>query len=185
MSDLINRTDAIKAVISADPKDREYHYYKHFAVKALEETPSAEFSKDDLVLRKQVKELVNDMFYHVSKEGLLAEIKALPSAEAVSREDYHNLLMATNDIDRALREYQAKEENEANQNNGRLINAEAKSKTEVARGEWIRKVKEFGHYMLFWHECDQCGSRPPINQFTEQEWLSKFCPCCGAKMKGK
>ena len=37
-------------------------------------------------------------------------IKALPSAEAVSRKDYHNLLTASNDIDRALREYQAKEE---------------------------------------------------------------------------
>ena len=36
-------------------------------------------------------------------------IEAL-SADVVSREDYHNLLMASNDIDRALREYQAKDE---------------------------------------------------------------------------
>ena len=40
----------------------------------------------------------------------IARIKMLPSADAVSREDYHNLLMASNDIDRALREYQEKEE---------------------------------------------------------------------------
>jgi hypothetical protein len=39
-----------------------------------------------------------------------ATISALPSADAVSREDYHNLLTASNDIDRALKEYQAKEE---------------------------------------------------------------------------
>lgn len=37
--------------------------------------------------------------------------KEYSSADAVSREDYHNLLMASKDIDRALREYQAKEEN--------------------------------------------------------------------------
>lgn len=33
------------------------------------------------------------------------------SADAVSRETYHNLVTASNDIDRALREYQDKEEN--------------------------------------------------------------------------
>jgi len=38
---LISKEDAIEAVMSADPKDREYHYYKHIAVKVLEEIPSA------------------------------------------------------------------------------------------------------------------------------------------------
>ena len=37
-------------------------------------------------------------------------IEAL-SADTVSREAYHNLVTASNDIDRALREYQDKEEN--------------------------------------------------------------------------
>lgn len=37
-------------------------------------------------------------------------LKANVVSHAVSREDYHNLLTALDDIDRALREYQAKEE---------------------------------------------------------------------------
>lgn len=81
-ADLISRADAIEAVESANPKDKEYHYYKHFAVEALEEIPSAEFPKGDLVSMEQVIELVDDMFYHIPKEGLLAEIKALQSADA-------------------------------------------------------------------------------------------------------
>lgn len=47
--------------------------------------------------------------YSIQVEAYNMAIEAL-SAEAVSREDYHNLLMASNDIDRALREYQEKEE---------------------------------------------------------------------------
>ena len=42
MSDLISRADAIEAVESADPKDREYHYYKHIAIGVLSALPSAE-----------------------------------------------------------------------------------------------------------------------------------------------
>ena len=47
---------------------------------------------------------------HQKTKDVIDALSALPSAEAVSREDYHNLLTASNDIDRALREYQAKEE---------------------------------------------------------------------------
>ena len=57
-----------------------------------------------------------DMWGVYTAEAVEA-IKALPSDEAVqaddtvSRETYHNLVTASNDIDRALREYQDKEEN--------------------------------------------------------------------------
>jgi len=40
--DFISRADAIEAIASAEPKDNEYHYYKHFAIKILSEIPSAE-----------------------------------------------------------------------------------------------------------------------------------------------
>ncbi len=49
----------------------------------------------------------------LDREQVIDILSALPSADAVSREDYHNLLTATEDIDRALREYQAKEEADA------------------------------------------------------------------------
>ena len=38
--DLISRADAIEAIASAEPKDNEYHYYKHIAIKILSEIPS-------------------------------------------------------------------------------------------------------------------------------------------------
>ena len=54
----------------------------------------------------------------------------------------------------------------------------------AVQGEWARKEKEIndcdGHRVFSWYECDQCGSRPPINKFTKQDW--NFCPNCGAKM---
>lgn len=40
--DLISRADAIEAIASAEPKDNEYHYYKHIAIKILSEIPSTE-----------------------------------------------------------------------------------------------------------------------------------------------
>ena len=46
----------------------------------------------------------------VTHQALNMAIEAL-SADTVSRETYHNLVTASNDIDRALREYQDKEEN--------------------------------------------------------------------------
>ena len=46
-----------------------------------------------------------------TKDAVARELMALPSADAVSREVYHNLVTASNDIDRALREYQEAEEN--------------------------------------------------------------------------
>lgn len=64
-----------------------------------------------------------------------------------------------------------------------------KISAEAVRGEWVcseRAVKYYGDDIVgysYWHECSQCGSRPPKNVFTKQEWLSNFCPNCGAKMK--
>lgn len=43
--DLISRADAIGAIASAEPKDNEYHYYKHIAIKILSEIPSIEEDK--------------------------------------------------------------------------------------------------------------------------------------------
>ena len=61
---------------------------------------------------------------------------------------------------------------------------------ETVQGEWVRcegEIKDWEGNIVgyfYWYECDQCGSRPPINEFTKQEWLSNFCPTCGARMKG-
>ena len=105
---------------------------------------------------------VNALLYH--NKMVSKALSALPSAEVVSREDYHNLLMALNDIDRALREYQAKEE--------QLL-------AEAVQGEWIDK----GEYA----KCSICGAHSGT-QFDGVEPIplkSNFCPNCGARMKGE
>ena len=40
--DFISRADAIEAIANAEPKDNEYHYYKHIAIKILSEIPLIE-----------------------------------------------------------------------------------------------------------------------------------------------
>lgn len=63
-----------------------------------------------------------------------------------------------------------------------MVDNMAKPKT----GRWVRKEKEIndcdGHRAYYWYECDNCGARPPKDQWGH-EWHSDFCPKCGAKME--
>lgn len=56
------------------------------------------------------------------------------------------------------------------------------------RGRWIVVDEELndcdGHRTFYWYECDNCGARPPKNQWGH-EWHSNFCPNCGAKMESE
>lgn len=50
---------------------------------------------------------------------------------------------------------------------------------EVVHAKWKRKYNvDRGTY---WHECSNCGCRPPRNQWG-QEYDSDYCPDCGATM---
>lgn len=57
---------------------------------------------------------------------------------------------------------------------------------EPKTGRWVRKEKEIndcdGHRAYYWYECDNCGARPPKDQWGN-EWHSDFCPKCGSKME--
>lgn len=119
-------------------------------------------------------------------------LMTLPSADVVSREDYHNLLMASDDIDRALREYQAKDENpsaeaasrepldifarmyRAERESARSDDAEAVS-ADRPHGEWIEKNS---HTYI----CDHCGFEQAIYGNLDEY---NYCPNCGAKMKAR
>lgn len=46
------------------------------------------------------------------------------------------------------------------------------------KGKWIRKDDE----TCYWYECSECGCSPPKDTY-KQEWLSDFCPNCGADMR--
>lgn len=71
--------------------------------------------KNEIVYKKDAIEVVCDNCPISFKDkcewknnghcSMKVALETLPSADAVSREDYHNLLMAANDIDRALRKY--------------------------------------------------------------------------------
>ena len=54
--DFISRADAIEAIASAEPKDAEYHYYKHFAIKILSEIPSIEVEPSLKAIKRQIDE---------------------------------------------------------------------------------------------------------------------------------
>ncbi len=83
-------------------------------------------------------------------------IEAL-SADTVSREDYHNLLMASNDIDRALREYQAKEEADADMEKyetfcGVPMDEAYKVMRGYSLGEYVEVVR--CKDCIYWHSGD-------------------------------
>ena len=61
-----------------------------------------------------------------------------------------------------------------------------KEMTERPQGEWIEKVetKQLGHGWLTTHEivCSVCGGSGENDENIPQCW--KFCPNCGADMRG-
>ena len=75
MNDLINRADAIEAIASAEPKDNEYHYYKHIAIKILSEIPSADVIKFDF--SKLSSEQLHDIHRHSAKASQGEWIKTM------------------------------------------------------------------------------------------------------------
>lgn len=50
----------------------------------------------------------------------------------------------------------------------------------VRHGRWVKKHDD----VCYWHECSECGEKSPKDQWKNQ-WLSSYCPNCGAKMDGK
>lgn len=49
----------------------------------------------------------------------------------------------------------------------------------VRHGRWMKK--DDGE--CYWYVCSECGDKPPKDQW-EYQWLSPYCPNCGAKMDG-
>lgn len=176
MSDLIRRKDVLKLVgevlgdVNMDTDERIKLYAQ---ICSLPQIGGA-----DLIRRADAIEAVRlETGEHgrLDRGDILDIIYALPSADAVSREDYHNLLMASNDIDRALREYQAKEEfASAEADVGEYADRlwEIAYKRGKAEAEWIpcseRLPKEDGKYLVF-YEGTIIGSWIEIMWYGEPE----------------
>ena len=51
---------------------------------------------------------------------------------------------------------------------------------ERKRGEWVKQMDE----LAWWYECSVCGDYP-LKDAYGHESLSRFCPWCGADMRGE
>ena len=105
MSDLISRADAIYAVckLCVDGQTAKVDGYfipiRDALENVLKALPSADAYKGDLISRQWLLEVYGDYIgdngdtkYHVPLEVVRQNIKDAPSADAVSREDWSNLV---------------------------------------------------------------------------------------------
>lgn len=53
----------------------------------------------------------------------------------------------------------------------------------VRRGRWIQKSKPADFCTYWWYECSACGDKPPNDRYGHPNYLSPYCPNCGAKME--
>lgn len=61
-----------------------------------------------------------------------------------------------------------------------IINAPT---AEPKRGRWIQKSKPLELCTYWWRECSVCGNKPPNDIYGHPNYLSPYCPNCGAKME--
>lgn len=99
--------------------------------------------------------LVNDGI-----DNIVDRINALPSADAVSREDYEDI----------IKDYRKQYENMNNE----IADLEAKLSADAVQGEWLYVENEP------YSECSKCGRY--IDDLDEDKYA--YCPYCGARMKG-
>ena len=195
-NDLISRADAIRWVkTECNPYGKPTLDYDS-GLKVIEhlkkmpsELPSAEIPTEstntptntptDLISRADAIEEISKGVWNVHE--LVDRIKALPSADAVSREDYHNLLTATEDIDRALREYQAKDEKpsaDAKHDHGDGQWYDLTDALTVERNEWIpcnERLPKKGEVVLITNgkgnvRCGQYRSEHDVRNGTHYWW---------------
>lgn len=62
----------------------------------------------------------------------------------------------------------------------RIKNAPTVDAVERKRGEWVKQMDE----LAWWYECSVCGDYP-LKDAYGHESLSRFCPWCGADMRGE
>ena len=96
------------------------------------------------------------------------------------------------DADALQKEFEELASNQWNQETGtswangfaeaaeRVADAPTVDAVERKRGEWIKQMDE----QAWWYECSVFGDYPLKNAFGHES-LSRFCPWCGAEMRGE
>lgn len=62
---------------------------------------------------------------------------------------------------------------------------EALEQPERKKGKWIQKSKPMEFCTAWWYECSECGDKPPRDRYGNPDYLSNYCPNCGADMRGE
>ena len=52
---------------------------------------------------------------------------------------------------------------------------------EHPKGKWIRMIADG----VYWYECSECHEKPLLNRWLKLDERSKYCPNCGADMRGE
>ena len=60
-----------------------------------------------------------------------------------------------------------------------------KSESERKRGKWIQKSKKLDLCTEWWYECSECGNKPANDRYGHANYLTAYCPNCGADMRGE
>ena len=64
------------------------------------------------------------------------------------------------------------------------IAIKALEQPERKKGKWLQKSKPLEFCTEWWYECSECGSKPPNDRYGHPNYLSDYCPNCGADMRG-
>ena len=62
---------------------------------------------------------------------------------------------------------------------------EKRPTAEPKTGRWIQKSKPLELCTYWWRECSVCGNKPPNDIYGHPNYLSPYCPNCGARMESE
>lgn len=114
----------------------------------------------------------------LSKREVLNAINALPSANALSSEDYEDIITdyrkQYEDMNNEIADLEAKYET--------LNKAYKEALADRPHGEWIRKPIKNGELILW--KCSECGAVIYSDEDIDWEHYHAYCGACGAKMGG-
>ena len=207
MSDYISRADAIEAVCDKCPisfKEKcEWKDNGHCSMKvALEALPSAEPSEcesckwyepdhlicypnddSDLISRQWLLDLYGDYIgdngepkYHVPLEAVRQNIKDAPSADAESDD---LIIKGAKGIQDGLYNIKDGKLFKYKANGGTVRTYPIVPSADAVQGEWIHDGQNFKGG-LDWCHCSECGYKTSTNGLS----VYRYCPSCGARMKG-
>ena len=142
--------------------------------------------KDDAISRQAVLKLLSTMPPEetITKAMLIQNVKYMSAAQPEKRTEERTETHACDLINRwalmgslVLSDKTGKISCEQMKKVLEVVEAQPPAATEHHCGKWIPVTNGRGG-----HECSSCHNYAPSFQ-TGDEWLTDYCPCCGADMR--